>query len=314
MSPERYGVGWAPARVSLAGNPSDGYGGAVLALALDRWSAHARASLADRLTLRPDSRLVRATVRRFARELEPRALNTAIHWESAIPRDVGLAGSSAVVIAVLRALCDLFGVALGRERLAELALAVELHELGIQAGPQDRVAQAHGGLTFMDFVSGRHEALDPGLLPALLIAWRPEAGGPSGDTHAALRRRFADGEPSVLEGIGELAGAARRARAGLLAGELDEFRGAIDATMDVRRRMLVLDPRCLEMVEAARRSGASANYTGSGGAIVAAPGAPAQLGAVRQALERLGCHTARWSFTTPSHPVDAPVTRVSPLT
>lgn len=292
MSPERYGVGWAPARASLAGNPSDGYGGAVLALALDRWSARASAVLADGLTLTPESPLVRATVRRLAHELEPRALHTAIRWESAIPRDVGLAGSSAVVMAVLRALCDLFGLTLAPARLAALALAVELHELGIEAGPQDRVVQAHGGLMYMDFATGRYEALDPDLLPTLLVAWRPEAGEPSGHTHAALRRRFDAGEPAVLEAMRDLAGAARRARAGLVAGELDEFLGAIDATMNVRRSMLALDPRCLEMVEVARRSGASANYTGSGGAIVVAPSSPARLGPVRQALEQVGCHTA----------------------
>ncbi len=292
MSPAQRGVGWAPARASLAGNPSDGYGGAVLAVALDRWSARASAAPAGSLTVAPDSPLVRATVRRFADELEPRAVRTSVRWGSTIPRDVGLAGSSALVIAVLRALCDLFSVVLDRTRLADLALAVELHELGIAAGPQDRIVQARGGLTFMDFVSGDNEDLDPGLLPPLLIAWRPEAGGPSGDVHAVLRRRFEAGETQVREAMHELASAARRARAALLAGELHRFRSAVDATLDLRRSVLGLDPLCLEMVQVARRSGASANYTGSGGAIVVSTSSPDELGPVGQALEGIGCLTA----------------------
>src|SRR5947209_13544587 len=117
--------GSAPARAALAGNPSDGYGGAVLALALDGFSARARASAAERLTITPESELVRATVRRFSRQLEARALRSAIRWETSIPRSVGLGGSSAIVIATLRALCGLYGTPLEPVELARFALAVE---------------------------------------------------------------------------------------------------------------------------------------------------------------------------------------------
>lgn len=284
----------------------------MLAVALPQWTARASVALADRLTVTPESRLVEAAIRRFAQELEPRALETAVRWESAIPRDMGLAGSSALVIAVLRALGELFGMAVNPARLAELALAVELHDLGIAAGPQDRVAQAYGGLTFMDFAAGRHEPLDPKLLPPLLIAWHPEAGGPSGDVHGALSQRFARGEPEVVTAMQGLAAAARRARAALLAGRIKEFRAAVDATLDLRRSMLVLDRRCLGMVEVARSLGASANYTGSGGAIVVAVDGVEQLGPVRLALERIGCRTAECPFTRQSRAVDASVTRARP--
>ena len=49
----------------------------------------------------------------------------------------------------------------------------------------------------------------------------------------------------------------------------DSFAACVDGTFDVRGRMMALDPLCVEMIEAARGAGASANYTGSGGAIVA---------------------------------------------
>ncbi len=54
---------------------------------------------------------------RFARELArgPRAA-TAVTWRTSIPRGVGLGGSSAIVIATLRALCELHGVALAPRR------------------------------------------------------------------------------------------------------------------------------------------------------------------------------------------------------
>ena len=107
------------------------------------------------------------------------------------------------MIATLRALCQLHEIVLEPNRLAALALAVELEELGIQAGPQDRVVQTYGGLTFMDFSgAGEYEQLDPELVPPLLIAWRPEAAGHSGATHSRLRERHAAGEPQVRETMG----------------------------------------------------------------------------------------------------------------
>ena len=106
--------GAALARAALAGNPSDGYGGAVLAVTLPTWSARAEAATVGELAIEPANALVEATVRRFARELEPSGLATAVSWSTSIPQRVGLGSSSALVIAVLRALCALHGVELPR--------------------------------------------------------------------------------------------------------------------------------------------------------------------------------------------------------
>ncbi len=97
-------AGEADARAALAGNPSDGYGGAVLAVTLPAYTARAEIRSAERLQVDPDSDLVRAAVRRFARLFAPEAPAAAITWSTTIPRGVGLGGSSAIVIAVLRAL------------------------------------------------------------------------------------------------------------------------------------------------------------------------------------------------------------------
>ena len=291
--------GAALARAALAGNPSDGYGGAVLAVTLPAWSARAEALPAAELECDPPNVLVEATVRRFARELEPAGLATCIRWSTTIPQQVGLGSSSALVIAVIRALCDLHGAELRSDELAELALAVESEDLGIVAGLQDRVAQAYEGLTFMDFREastgrgGSYEALDPGLLPPLLIAWRPEAAGHSGQIHSSLHARHRDGEPLVHETMDALAQAARDARDALRGGDLERFCGCVDRTFDLRRRVVELDPLCVEMVEAARNCGASANYTGSGGAIVAACSDPDALDAVAVALDGIGCGVIR---------------------
>ena len=282
--------GAALARAALAGNPSDGYGGAVLAVTLPTWSARAEASPAGALEIEPANPLVEATVRRFARELSPAGLGTAVRWSTSIPQQVGLGSSSALVIAVTRALSELHRVELEPDRLAAFALRVETEDMGIVAGLQDRVAQAYEGLTFMDFGDvPRYESLDPALLPPLVIAWRADAAGHSGDVHSDLRERHELGDPRVRAAMEALGAAAHRARRALLDGDPEAFSASVDRTFDLRRELVALDPVCVEMVELARSHGASVNYTGSGGAIVAACRDPEHAGEVARALGDAGC-------------------------
>jgi glucuronokinase len=256
------------ARAALAGNPSDGYGGATLAVTVPDFLAEVEATPATISSIVPESTLVRATVARFHRELAPEAPPAALRLNTSIPRAVGLGGSSAIVIATVRALCDLHRVRLPPDELASFALAVETDDLGIAAGLQDRVAQAYGGLTFMDFQAGVYERLEPALLPPLFVAWNVQAAGHSGVTHSRLRARHEQADPVVLAVMSELAELAHAARTALLAGDLHNFADCVDGSFDARRRMLTLDDRHVAMVELARALGASANYTGSGGAIV----------------------------------------------
>jgi glucuronokinase len=282
----------AHARAALAGNPSDVCGGAVLAVTLDGLSAEAFAQRAQTLVVEPASELVEATVRRFASELGGAALATAVRWRTSVPRGVGLGGSSAIVIAVLRALCALHGTTLDPTPMAELALAIETENLGIAAGLQDRIVQAYGGLVFMEFGDGgAYEQLASALLPPLVVAWRADAAQNSGDVHASLSTRLKAGDTTAVAGMKELAELARAARAALTAGDHERLARSADKSFDVRRRLVALDPRHVELVERARALGAGTNYTGSGGAVVAVCRNHAHAGEVAQALAELGCGT-----------------------
>jgi glucuronokinase len=267
--------GSAAARAALAGNPSDLYGGAVLAVTLPSLEAHVVAQPAEELTVEPENPLIEAAARRLG-------VSATIAWRTTIPRSVGLGGSSALVVATLRALGDM-----DPADLAELALAVEVKDLGIAAGPQDRYAQAFGGLTFMEFAGDRPEceALDPTLLPPLVVGWRDGASEDSGVVHGGLSRAV-DTEP-----LRRLAESARAARCALVAGDLRGFACCLDASFDARAALMSLDPRHVEMVDAARACGASANYTGSGGAIVAVCESPEHSAEVDAALTAVGCQT-----------------------
>jgi glucuronokinase len=277
MAPSR-----AFARAALAGNPSDGYGGAVLALCVPELAARATATAAPGPLSDPPSALVDAAIARFGRG------PCAVRWSTSVPREVGLGGSSAIVTATVRALCALHGHALTPDDLAEMVLAVEVEDLGIAAGPQDRYAQAHEGLVLMDFAGARPrvEPLSPALLPALYLAWRSDAAAASHAVHGGLRQR--GDEPRVRAGMQRLAGHARAAARALHDGDHGVFAHALDASFDERAALLDLDPRHEAMVRAARAVGASANYAGSGGAIVGTLPADG-LEPVERALRALDC-------------------------
>ena len=80
--------------------------------------------------------------------------NFTLSYDTNIPRQVGLAGSSAIVTSTLKCLMNFFNLTehdLPKPKRASLALDVETSELFIQAGLQDRVVQTYEGLVDMDF-------------------------------------------------------------------------------------------------------------------------------------------------------------------
>ncbi len=219
-----------------------------------------------------------------------------------IPRQVGLAGSSAVVVGAIEALGEDCGVDLHPDEVASLALRAEAEVLGIPAGLQDRVVQSRRGLVFMEFspgamrsigglAAGRYTELDRQLLPPLLVAWRVSDGESSAIPHSDLRDRADSGDPEVLSAMELLARAARACAADLVHGGAADIGRHLRRSVELRESMIDLDPRHRELLDAAHAvEGVCANYAGSGGAIVAV-GSPEQLLAADVALRRLGSHT-----------------------
>ncbi|MEA3365878.1 MAG: GHMP kinase [Candidatus Hydrogenedentes bacterium] len=296
----------AYARVGLVGNPSDGYFGKTISFTFRNFAAKASLyedrkveiipSLRDRSTynsiqeLADDVRvygyyggirLMKATISRFAKycreqNIELPDKNFSIRYRSNIPRHVGMAGSSALVTATLRCLMEYYDVVIPEEIQPNLILSVETDELGISAGLQDRVVQVYQDCVFMDFDKnlmeqeghGTYERLDPALLPNLFIAYRTDLAEGSEIFHYAIRQRWLQGDPKIVEAMKEFAGFAQEARDLIVAGRGNTIGPLLDANFDLRRRIYTISPANIDMVERARSVGAHCKFTGSGGAIV----------------------------------------------
>lgn len=293
-------------RAGLVGNPSDGYFGKTIAFAFTNFHAEVVLYESPELEILPTSRdlsrfgslhdlvgdvrqfgyyggirLLKAAIKRFSEYCDRQGhvlhdRNFTVRYSSNIPHLVGLAGSSAIITACFRALQEFYGVSIPQAILPNIVLAVEKEELAISAGLQDRVAQAYQGVVFMDFNEdlirrqgyGHYEQLDPACLPPLYIAYRTDLAQGSEVFHNDMRERHRRGDPQVLAAIAFWINLTDRVKAALLEGRLGEVGALLDSNFDRRRAVSQISEGNLRMVEAARSVGASAKFTGSGGAIV----------------------------------------------
>ena len=168
-------------RAALIGNPSDGYFGKTIAFVFKNFEAAITLYETPKLGIIPNPRdkndfenienlfedvklfgyygglrLIKATLKKFVEycytnDIGLHGRNFTIEYKSNIPMRLGLAGSSAIITACLKALMQFYHIDIPKPELANLTLSVETEELGISAGLQDRVAQAYDHPVYMDF-------------------------------------------------------------------------------------------------------------------------------------------------------------------
>ncbi len=299
----------AYARAGLLGNPSDGYNGKTISFTVgdfwaevvlyewdsvdivlteqDRARFHSIRDLADDVRMHGyygGIRLVKATIKRFVDYCDAQGIalhdrTFSVRYSSNVPRQVGLAGSSAIIAATLRCLMAFYDVEIPLRVQPSLVLSVETAELGIAAGLQDRVIQCYEGIVYMDFgreqeetVHGfpcyHYEPLPPANLPSFYVAYHTALGEPTEIFHNDIRGRYNRGESAVVEAMAAFAGLAEAGKGALLAGDAAQLARLIDANFDLRQTLYRLPDWQVAMVETARACGASAKFAGSGGAIV----------------------------------------------
>ena len=297
------------ARAGLLGNPSDGYNGKTISFIVRNFGAEVvlyewdsldillsvddRAQFNSIYDLARDVklhgyyggiRLIKATIKRFVEYCQTRSLplhdrNFSIRYQTTIPRQVGMAGSSAIIVATLRCLMEYYGIEIPRDVQPSFVLSIEKEELGIGAGLQDRVIQVYEGLVYMDFDPRQERRLEglscyhykpisPALLPPLFLAYHNSLSEPTEVFHNDIRGRFSGGEKRVVDAMKHFAELAASGHEALLSNDHQRLGELIDENFDTRRGIYSLAPWQIQMVETARRCGASAKFAGSGGAII----------------------------------------------
>jgi glucuronokinase len=324
-------------RAALIGNPSDGYYGKTIAFVFSNYCAEVMLYESPELDLLPalrdhsrfnsiqhlaedvdlygyygGIRLLKATIRKFydycqknSIELDDR--NFTVRYQTSIPNRLGLAGSSAIITACTRALKRFYEIKISKPLLANLILAVEKEELGIDAGLQDRVAQSYNTPVFMDFDNKFLEEhgygnYQPIIIPPELkiyIAFRTDLAEGSEILHSRLREDYENGNPQVLAAMQEWADLTVKVKKAMENREFSRLPTLLNRNFDLRCEVCSsVSKKNKQMVELARSVGASAKFTGSGGAIIGTYEDEAMYIRLKEKLKKYGIEAIKPDIVT----------------
>lgn len=320
----------APVRVSFFGGGTDlpsyylQHGGAVLSATLDRYiyailsvrgDDELQVTSSDYRTFyrhipgtpllwEGDLSLVRAVLHQFG---VSRGLSLFVASE--VPPGTGLGSSSAVVVALVKAVSTACGQRLTPRQVAELACEIEINKLGAPIGVQDQYAAAFGGFNWMTF-GPAGITVEPLDVPRPVVA-RLEANlvlGFTGTAHdsgiilAEQNRSNRAGDQAVASALAGVHELARQARELLLAGRLEPFGSLLDEAWQLKRRFApgVSNEHIERLYRLARDNGAlGGKIAGAGGGgfmmLYCADGA---AGRVQDALEQQGVRCMHYHFET----------------
>ena len=286
----------APLRISLAGGGTDleayyaKYGGAVVSATVDKYfyvflsvseSPHIQVSSSDyrtfyrqRLDESPlwdgDLSLPKAIIDHFGLDL-----GLSIFLASQVPPGTGLGSSSAVAVALIKALSLLTGQRLAREQVAELACEIEIGKLAMPIGKQDQYAVAFGGLNYLEF-SSDGVVVEPIELPLgarlrleqRLMLFYTGRSRNSRQILGEQKRSSERNRSSVIEALHLIKQAAVDLSADLKRGDIQSVGRCLDLSWTAKRRLAhgISDPSIDEWYEAAKSAGADGGkIAGAGG-------------------------------------------------
>jgi len=317
----------AYARAGLVGNPSDGYFGKTISFIIRNFSATVKLWESPHFEILPTSgdfakydnvsqflrdqklfgyyggqRLMKAAVKKFydyakQNHLKLHDRNFTLQFETNIPRLVGLSGSSSIIVATMRALCQWYEVEIPKAVFPSVVLSSEKDELGITAGLQDRVIQVYEGMVFMDFDKklmdsrgyGEYEELKPKVAPPLYVAFDADRAEVSDITHRNLKQLFEKGDLTVVGAMQKYRDLTDRGRTAVLAGDWDELHKVTDENFELRKTIMQIAPENQKMIDVARGAGASAKFAGSGGAICGVYHGETQFNKLADAMKAINC-------------------------
>ena len=289
----------APGRAGIVGNPTDMYGGSVVSCTVP-FRAECRLTPADRFTVEVGGEseeiksscdlklaakrldIAKAVISFF--DIEPSKFKYSLSVTSDIPEQAGLAGSTAMVVAIVGCIVELLELSLPPHELAETARKIEAETMGILCGFQDQYMAVFGGLNYMDFRCKEDliqfedeplatvEPLAPYISDLPILIAHTGIKRNSGIVHKSIRARWEEREPAVIHGYLRIAHLARLAKRALIKGDLDKLGELMNENHAIQRDLGGSGPVNEMLIGVALENGAiGAKLAGAGcgGTIVA---------------------------------------------
>ena len=235
--------------------------------------ANVEARFASLAELQADERMTL-----FAKALEHFELSgIKITTRTEAPRGSGLGGSSALAVALVRALSILAGRPVDGDELIHLVRDLETRLLGIPAGIQDYYPPVYGGLAALHLDPGevvRHPITLP--LPELgrhLILHYSGVSHFSGTNNWQMYKGFIDGDRRMREGLGEISRISLDMENALIARDFAAAGKSLDDEWRARKKLVdgITTPEVDAVIATATGAGAWAGKVcgaGGGGCII----------------------------------------------
>lgn len=310
----------SPGRAGIVGNPTDMYGGSVISCSIGE-RAYCRLGTANEMVFRIDSDSMRVTGRDmlrldgsrfdlmkaavFALDIDPAtAAPFSLEGWTEIPEQAGLAGSTALLAAIMGCLIEHLGMRLDPYQTAEKIRRVEWDVMNITCGYQDHYMTVFGGLNYMDFRGKemmRQDADEPYAtieclsrfqndLPMILAHTGVKRF--SGGVHKTIRDRWLEGEKRVIDAYERIAHLGRLGKKALLAQDWESLADLMNENHAIQRDLGGSGDANEKLIDAAMESGALAAKlagAGRGGTIIALGNDPGRMeaGLARAGAEKI---------------------------
>jgi len=199
----------------------------------------------------------------------------------------GLGSSSAMAVALVRAISSYLDIPLDKAAVAKMACSIEIERLGMPIGKQDQYASAFGGLNTITFAqhSAAHSVdvqgstddveIEPLLMPVGVQAELESrlllfSTGMSHDSASILRQQQTSmaTEQAVIDRLHSIKALAREMCGALQAGEIDQFGSLLDQAWSIKRNLTadISSTGIDTLYTAGRAAGAlGGKITGAGG-------------------------------------------------
>jgi D-glycero-alpha-D-manno-heptose-7-phosphate kinase len=232
--------------------------------------------------------------------------NTTLITRGESPAGAGIAGSSALTIAVCGALARWTETPSDPERLLQVAMNVECQTIRVPTGVQDYRPALYGGIAAIELgVTGVSRAVidvDPQELEQRIVLAYTGAPRNSGTNNWEITKRHIDGDRHVFDCFERIRDTAVAMRAALERGDWDEVGRQIAIEWDNRKRLApgVTTPTIDELIARAAAAGATAAKVcgAGGGGCLFCYGPPRARAAIAEALASGGARLLDYRIET----------------
>jgi D-glycero-alpha-D-manno-heptose-7-phosphate kinase len=252
--------------------------------------------------LDPDGPLPLLT--RVARHYRMGGASVTTHAES--PAGAGIAGSSALAIALCGALARFTGASMNPDDLLEIAMNIECQTIRVPTGVQDYRPALYGGVAAIELRAEgvRRVALDVDrreLERRIVLAYTGEPRQ-SGTNNWEITKRHIDGDGKIFDCFERIRDTALAMRAALERGNWDEVGRQIGIEWENRKRLApgVSTPTIEDLIVRAKAAGATAAKVcgAGGGGCLFCYGPPSASAAVASALRTGGARVLDYRIET----------------